>query len=321
MLAVLFFVIIAVMRVVQSVCGKRASIEVKDTKTFFCYGAYYQTLAAVVGVISVAIAGFKGLNAATVACGAITAVFLMINFYAGLNAVKGCKLIVSSMASNGGMVIACFVSSFWFGESIGVLQYIGLALFLAAAYLLSSAPKAADGEEKKKISKATWVLLAVVMLSEGGVEVSQKYFSVRVGGNSAWFSFFMFAVSAAIMAAGLGRESIKERGLSDRLIAENGAENLAADKTATGKKKTRKSLLNKTLYICGALLATAIFAINLLITELGKTINTVVLFPISASISICITVLVGWIVYKEKLTMKNTVGVAAGLGAVILLAI
>ncbi len=321
MLAVLFFVIIAVMRVIQSVGGKRASIEVKEMKTFFCYGVYYEALAAVIGLISVAITGFKGLNAPTVICGAVTAVFLMINFYASLNAVKGCKLIVSSMASNGGMVIACFVSSFWFGESIGVLQYIGLVLFLAAAYLLSSVPKAAEVGEKKKISKGTWVLLAVVMLSEGGVEVSQKYFSVRVGGNSAWFSFFMFAVSAAIMAVGLIRETIKGRGLNGCLIAESGAENLAADKKATGGERARKGGLNKTLYICGALLATAVFVVNLLITELGKTINTVVLFPVSASIGICITVLVGWIVYKEKLTAKNIVGVVAGLCAVILLAI
>lgn len=121
------------MRVIQSVGGKRASIEVKEMKTFFCYGVYYEALAAVIGLISVAITGFKGLNEPTVICGAVTAVFLMINFYASLNAVKGCKLIVSAMASNGGMVIACFVSSFWFGESIGVLQYIGLVLFLAAA--------------------------------------------------------------------------------------------------------------------------------------------------------------------------------------------
>ena len=309
MLAVLFFVIIAVMRVIQSVCGNRASIEVKDTKTFFCYGAYYQALAAVVGVISVAITDFKGLNAATVACGAVTAIFLMINFYAGLNAVKGCKLILTSMASNGGLIICCLVSWLWFDEKIGILQGIGLVFFLLSAYLLSSSSKAEENTEKQKISKTTWILLAVVMLSEGGVEISQKYFSVRVGGNSAWFSFFMFAVSAAIMAAGFAYSAIKENVSRESLMIENSTEN------------THQRFLNKSLLICGALLACALFAINLLVTELGKTVASVVLFPVSASINICITVLVGWIVYKEKLTAKNIVGVAAGLGAVILLAI
>ena len=307
MKAVIFFIIIALMRVIQSVCNKRSSNEVKGTKTFFAYGTYYQALAAVVSIISVAITGFGRLNFATVICGAVTAVFLMINFYSMLYAVKGCTLILTSMASNGGLAICCLVSWVWFGESIGILQGVGLLLFFVAAYLLSAPPKSETGDDKKKISKKTWILLVAVMLSEGCVEISQKYFSIKVGGNSAWYSLFMFAASAAIMSAGFIKENISEKRLQiDLTERENAAKSV---------------ILSKTLLICGGLLAIAIFAVNFLVTELGKTVSSIVLFPVSASISICVTVLVGWIVYKEKLTIKNVIGVAAGLLAVILLAI
>lgn len=315
MIVLLFFLIIAAFRVVQSICGKRVSIEVKNTKTFFCFGVYYEVLAVIAGLIPLATTGFSGFNPATVACGAVTAAFLMINFYAQLNAVKGCNLIVSSMAGNGGMLIACFVSSFWFNESIGVTQYVGLALFLTSVYLITSAPKATENRQQKKISKATWVLLAVVTLSESGVEVSQKFFSVRIGGNAAWYSFFMFATSSLIMAIGLAKMQLKERSLKKSLD-----ENYCVACT-DAPKEPKKFCLNKVLLICGAAEAVSILVVNLLITELGKTVDTVVLFPVSASIGICITVLVGWIVYKEKLTLKNILGVVIGLCAVILLAI
>ena len=53
----------------------------------------------------------------------------------------------------------------------------------------------------------------------------------------------------------------------------------------------------------------------------GKKVDSVIMFPIMALINICITVFVGRIVYKEKLTTKNIIGVILGLIAVIVLSV
>ena len=59
MLTVIFsFVIIALMRVIQNLCGKTASKTVSACATFFRYGAYYQFIASLFALITLAIVGF-----------------------------------------------------------------------------------------------------------------------------------------------------------------------------------------------------------------------------------------------------------------------
>ena len=79
--------------------------------------------------------------------------------------------------------------------------------------------------------------------------------------------------------------------------------------------------LSKTLLICGALLAFALFVINYLVTELGKTVDSVILFPVSSALSIGITAIIGWLVFKEKLTIKNFIGLIVGLLGIIVIGI
>lgn len=309
---VILFCIIAVMRVIQSLCNKSVSNQLQNTKTFFLYGIYYQGLAALFSGITLTFTGFGGFKPASALCGFVAAVFLMINSYASLTVIKYCKLILSSIFNFGGMIVCFIFSWFLFGEKMSVLQAVGLALFFLAAYLISSSKKETQDEkaQPRRMGKRVIILLLIVMLSEGFLEISQKYYSVRIAdGSIAWFSFFMFLSNAVIMSAALGVNSIKRKGR-------------AVQQPLDSVPPQEKAIcLNKVLWICGALLAFAVFIINLLVTELGKRIGSVVLFPVSASISICITVLVGWLVYKEKLTAKNIIGVVLGLLAIIVLSV
>lgn len=162
--------------------------------------------------------GFDNFTISTMVCGLVTAVFLAIQFYANLNAVKGCKIIVSSMFTFGGLLICCLLSWIWFGETMSVLQGIGLLLFFISAYLLSSTNQEKSEPAKKRISTKTWILLIIVMLTKGFVEVAQKYFSLEVtGGNVAWYSFFMFAFSTLFMGIGLCVVKINESTLLKKL--------------------------------------------------------------------------------------------------------
>ena len=67
--------------------------------------------------------------------------------------------------------------------------------------------------------------------------------------------------------------------------------------------------LPKPLLICGAFLAFALAVINILATELTAMVPAALLFSISNAIAIIVTMLVGGIVYKEKVGVKNIIGI------------
>ncbi len=336
MLIVLSFVAIAVMRVVQKICSKRVSNSVKSGELFFRYGAFYQFVAAFFSLITLAIVGFYGFNVPTVLCALASALLFAVDLYTGIEVLKGCSMTIASMFSLGGLIISCVLSIFMFDEPMSVFQAVGLVFFFVGAYLLTPS----KSKEKKKISLKTYILLFISFLVNGFVMVVQKYFSQKVvGGNVAMFSFLTFILNALILLSCAVvltvKRNAKEKAEAATTIekAENEAlesevaisEDLGECAAVAEKKKEKKSPvffgLTKTHLICGALLAFAVFVINLLVTELGKTVPSVILFPISSAISIGLSVIVGWVVYKEKLTVRNFVGLFVGLLGIVVIGV
>jgi len=68
-------------------------------------------------------------------------------------------------------------------------------------------------------------------------------------------------------------------------------------------------MLTKTLLICGAFLGLALTVINNLATILAGMVPPALLFSVSNAIAIIVTMLVGGIVYKEKVNVKNIIGI------------
>ena len=94
---ILSFTIIACMRVIQKLCSKTASREVALGKSFFRYGAYYQFIASLFALITLAIVGFYGFDAPTFICSLISAILFAIDLFTGIEAMKGATLTVCNM--------------------------------------------------------------------------------------------------------------------------------------------------------------------------------------------------------------------------------
>ena len=169
-------------------------------------------------------------------------------------------------------------------------------------------------EKKEKMSFKTIVLLLIDLLSNGMVMVVQKCFSKLVpNGNTSVYSFLMFLSNAVILyAAYFVIAGMKKN-----------RETVSVTDAETGENQTREVKvirpLSKTLFVCGAFLAFALFAINYIVTELGRTMDSSVLFTVSFAISILITVLIGCFYYKEKMTPVNIVGLLLGLVSTVML--
>lgn len=299
---ILFFVVIAIMRVIQKVCSKVSSEQITDNKTFFAYGALYQCIAAAFALITVAFTGFHNFNIGLIVCSTLSAVLFAVDLFTGLEAVKGCSIAVATMFSLGGLVISVVVSYFWFGEEIKSYQIAGLCIFFVSAYLLSSK----EGKGGEKISAKTFLMLFVNFLANGLVMVVQKYFALKVeGANTPSFSFLTFMFGGIIMAICFLFTLFKSK----------------EKKIESEQVEERKPVLNKRLIICGILLALALFLINIMITEMGKTVPSIIIFPVSSAICIIIATLVGYLVFKEKLSVKKIIGLLVGIASIIIIGI
>ncbi len=295
-MVVFLFVIVGIMRVVQKICSKKVSNLLGDGTTFFHYGGYYQLVAGGLSLISLFIAGFYGFNVETFFCAFVAAILFAIDLYAGIEAIKGTTLVVSNMFSTGGLFIPCVLGIFLFDEGMNVWQWIGLAVFILSIYFLSAKEK----KTEKAFSFKTFIMLLLCLLTNGLVMVVQKYFAVLVpNGNVALYSTLTFGLNALILYVGMAISAFKK------------------SKTE-GKEGGRIKPLSKSLFLCGGLLATALFVINLLVVYMASTVPSVILFTVSSAISLTITCLVGTVVFKEKLTVKNVMGLALGLIAIVM---
>lgn len=198
-LVALSFVTIAMTRVAQKVCSKKVSTEVKG-KTFFHYGGYYNLLSALFSLTTLFMIGFKGFDFSTVLCALATALYLAVELFASIEALKGASLIVNQMFSVGALFIPCIVGIFFFNEPMSVWRWIGLALFAVAMYFMVSPTKSKEKTETTKITVKTVVMLVITLLAGGGTMVAQKAFSKIVpNGNVATYSFLMFALNSLIL--------------------------------------------------------------------------------------------------------------------------
>lgn len=297
-ITVLSFGALGLMRVIQKICSKKTSSLVEPGVKFFHYGAFYQMLAAGVSLITLCIVGFHGFNTPTVLCALVCAVLLSVTLFSSIEAVKGCTLVLLNMCEAGSLVVPCILGIFLFDEPMGLWQWIGLTVFIVSAYFLASD----SGSTNKKLDARTVLMLIVYFLSSGFLLVAQKYFAKLVpNGNTAMFSFLMFAINAVILFVCM----------------------LVAQITTAKKEKTRKLLkirpLDKKLYGFGAILAVAIFVVNMVMTTLAKTVDSVVLFSVESIISIAATTAVGALFFQEKITVKKVVGIAIGLAGIFLI--
>lgn len=300
-IVILLFIVIAVMRVVQKVCSKISSDEIKSGKQFFAFGALYQGVAAILAFIAVLFVGFDGFNAGLIVCSVLMAALFAVDLFSGTEALKGCSIAVVTMFGLGGLVISVVASYFWFGEEIRIHQLIGLIVFFVSAYLLSSG----GGKSEKKMSVKTLSLLFANFLANGLVMVVQKYFALKVdGANSSLFSCVTFVLCCLFMLVCAFLSGGKKP-------SENVGDNAVKTENTPNKK----------LIVCGVFLAVAVFLINIIITEMSKSVPSIIIFPVSSAICIIIATLVGYFGFKEKLSLKKTIGLIVGVAAVIIIGV
>ena len=301
-LIVLSFMAISLMRVAQKVSVKKVSGAVQG-RIFFRYGGYYNLLSALFSLITLFIVGFDGFNMPTILCALATAICLALELFASVEGLKLTTLVVNQMFSVGAIIIPCIVGIFFFNEPMTIWQWVGIGVFVIAMYFMVSGKKQSNTKKTERFSLKTIMLLLLTLFAGGGTRVAQKAFAVVVpNGSVAAYSFLMFALNAIIMYVGYIISSLSKNNKVQRL--------------ETTFEEKQRAKLPRVLLVRGLILAFAVFVINMLVTELGKHISSAILFSIDNAIVILITILVGAICYKEKITIRNILGIVLCVGAI-----
>ena len=286
----IFIAIILLCRVVQAIFGKRASNSVDCPRTLTKYVTVSNAISAFWGLILILIEGngFK-LDLLTILIAAFSGITLYASSCFSVYAMKGGTVSLCSMFGTAGMIIPMLAGIFLFGIPVHAMQWLGIIVFMVAAYLLIDNSKNIFSGFKLK----TLFLLIGSMLANGATMLAQQLFTAYVpNGNITTFSFLSFAIIALLSSLSVI---------------------FPGNKSQSDSRQLR--FLPKELKVCAFFLATAVFIINQLATICTKTVSPAILFAFVSGGSTIISTLVAAIMYKEPLTIKSVSGVILGITA------
>lgn len=299
---IISFVAIAAIRIIQRTCHKETSNLVDTLVKSYAFGTLQQFLAAVISLLALFFVGFYGFNTATLLVAIITGILFALELWTSLEVLKGCSIAVASMFAFGGVIISVIASHFFFDEPVNFIQLIGLAMFFISVFLLTWTNKKTETQMNAK----TVILLIVNFLVNGLMTVAQKYFSLKVTpGNTAMYSLLTFMSASLTMLIGfLIFLFINQRKTS-----------------LPNEIKPNQPILNRKAHLFALILAVCLFLLNTLITEMGKTLSGVILFPVSCAIGILMSVIVGAVFYKEKLSTLKIIGLVLGILSIVIISV
>lgn len=282
-----FLGIILLARVVQAIFDKRSSNEVQGLGMTAVYSAYKFSISALLGlVLLLPVLGQVQITPLAVGISLLSGLSLLVAGFCSIYAMKSGTVSLVSMFSTAGLLVPVLAGALWFDQPVRPLQIVGMALFFAAAWLLMRSSRAAY----PAFSLKTVALLLGAMLSNGATMLAQQLYTRCVPqGSVALFSFVSFACVAVL-------------GLPLALVLRRLPE-----------ERSRPLGLNRTLLLCGAALAAALFVINQLATTLTAALPPVVLFTVINGGATIISTLVAAILYGERLTVRSVAGVLLGI--------
>ncbi len=287
----LYISIILMCRIVQHICGKNTSNSIKDISCFIQYCSYSNILSSILGLFLILIAqnGFN-FSLITLLISCFSGIMLAASSGFILAAMKSGTVALSSLFSTAGILVPCIAGIFIFNQPMSYGQWIGIALFFVAAYLLiGSSAKIYSG-----FSLKTFLFLIGAMLANGLTMLSQQMFTFFVpGGDVSVFSFLSFGIVGVFML-------------------------LLTFIPTKVNTKIQYRLSNK-LLILGALSAVSVFIINQLATLSTALVSPAILFAFINGGSTIIAAIVAAICFHEKLTLRSILGITIGVVSLIII--
>lgn len=279
---------------VKGYCGKKTSGIINSTKDAMTANLIRVVICAIIGFLMIAISNdlefiipSGEILLISLLSGIATSVFI-ISWLISAKTGAYMMLDVFLMAS---VILPIILGIFLFDEKVDLTDWIGIIILLTATLIMCSYNNSIKG----KMSAKAAVLLIICSIACGICDFSQKLFVKNaLGVPISVFNFYtyLFASITLIFAlAVMGRK--KERSFA---------------------KFELKSVF---LYIL--IMAICLFAHSFFKTLAAKYLPSVGLYPLSQGASLILSSLMASILFKEKITLKCTIGIVLAFLGLILI--
>ena len=214
----------------------------------------------------------------TLFCGTLCGVMYAVSKTVILSGYEKTSVAFMTLCHASGMILPCVIEHFFWNEKLSALSVVGIFLASVSIVLLK------DGKaDKKKFDIAGIIMGTVVLVTSGGVMITQKLMGIYFAGQSVGaYNFYSFVVAFLILSF-----------------------------FARSQIKTRKN--TKFILLCAVGSAISLCIISLVMTKLAGSVPSVILFSLFNGLGIIFVCIGSVFAFKEKLTIRKIIGLALGV--------
>ena len=292
----LFASLTGLTNVTKGYCGKRLSVYVSGYKDASIIYFIRMILCAVIGAVVAMFQSaslFSGVGTQMLLICLLSGTATAVNLVCWITAVKSGAIVLLDVFHmlGVGLTIACSV--IFLKEELKLTQVLGVAVLLAATYIMCSYNNSLKG----RLKLSAILLLTLCGITDGLMHFTQKLFVYQVeNGNAAVFNFYTYLFSSVVLFFAFLIFNKFEKPIEEI------------------KEKDRGRIM---IYV--SVMAVMLFATSYLKTLAAQYLSSVILYPLSQGISLILSMLMAAIFFKEKITAKSVTGAILAIIALVII--
>lgn len=219
-----------------------------------------------------------------VICGVSCGILYCISKTIILKGYRKTSVAFMTLCHAAGMIVPCVVGHFLWSEKLNLFSFCGITLTVAAIAML----KESGASSPKRMVFSGILIGIVVFFSSGGVMIAQKVMGKYFANQSVIaYNFYSFLSAFFILC-------------------------FFHDEKTLITPQNSVFLRGETIFYA-AESAACLAAISVAMTDLAKSVPSVLLFPLYNGIGMILVCVCSAAVFREKMTVKKVVGIILGL--------
>ena len=229
--------------------------------------------------------GSMHFDTRTILISFLFALTLIGGMYFTIYAYRLTTVAINSLFTSASLIVPIVFGGIFLNEVISVYQIFAIILFFASVYLITLT----DEKAEHKFTFKTLAVLMAILFSGGIGSMSMQMFTNYVpNGNMSWFIVLGYVFASVLLMI-----------IYPFIL-----------KRTEGETK----LKGKVCFYAGSSAAMG-FVIQQFTTMLITMLPSFVLFPLLNGTAVIVSTIVGAVSFKEKITVKNSLGIILGLAS------
>ena len=284
MLGYLFIFISVACGVTKGFGSKMVSGSVKTLRDNLDISLYRNALCCVFSFITAIIVGGVGFsfNATEIIISAVAGITMAVFISSWLFAIKSDSYMLVSACASSSFIVPAMIGIFFLGEKITLNKITAFVIIVLALFFLLKYNTKLNG----KITLKSLILLAVVLLSQGVNQAMQKVYTYNFPNKDV--SHYTFYAAVFTVLAILFMMPFAKR-----------------DKTA----EKASVLLYPRVFIYATIMALALFGNTYFQTLEARSVDALILYPLSSALSLGGASAMSAIFFGEKMNRDSIIGV------------